>query len=98
VRTIEYKNILKPSVEYLEHCGALMLDSSGMAEFLSVSPKVVSQLVGADRIPLPCHLGFGKTPRWSVLELLEWVEADCPRRTEWLKIRGSSGWCPAWRW
>ena len=63
MRTVEYRNILKPSVEYLEHCGVLMLDTCGMAEFLGVPQKVVSQLVGADRIPLPCHLGISKCSR-----------------------------------
>ncbi len=38
---IEYRHVLKPSVEYLEQCGRLMLDSSDMAEFLGISQKVV---------------------------------------------------------
>jgi hypothetical protein len=35
VRSIDYRIILKPSVNYLERCHALMLDSTGMASFLS---------------------------------------------------------------
>jgi hypothetical protein len=97
VRPIEYKNILKPSIEYLEHCGTLMLDTLGMAKFLGVPAKKMAQLVYTDRIPLPCRLGFGKCRRWSVLEMLEWVEAGCPRRGKWIEIRGSSGWCQQWR-
>jgi predicted DNA-binding transcriptional regulator AlpA len=98
LRQIEYRNVLKPSVEYLEQCGSLMIDTRGMAEFLGVPAKVVAQLVYTDRIPLPCRLGIGKCYRWSILELLEWVEAGCPRRTQWIEMRGSSGWCPQWRW
>jgi len=98
VRQIEYKNVLKPSIEYLERCSIFMLDTKGMAEFLGVSSKVITQLVYTDRIPLPCRLGIGKCYRWSILELLEWVEAGCPRRTKWIEMRGSSGWCPQWRW
>jgi hypothetical protein len=98
VRQIEYRNVLKPSAEYLERCGLLMIDTRGMADFLGVAAKVVAQLVYTDRIPLPCRLGIGKCYRWSVLELLEWVEAGCPRRTQWIEMRGSSGWCPQWRW
>ncbi len=91
MRKIEYRNVLKPSVEYLEHCGRLMIDSSEMAEFLGVSQSVMTQLASTDRVPAPCRLGLGKCFRWSVLELLEWVDAGCPRRREWIKIRGRSG-------
>jgi hypothetical protein len=98
MRRPEYRHILKPSVEYLEKCGKLMLNTAGMAEFLSFPAKKLSHLVYTDRIPLPCRLGLGKCCRWSVLELLEWVEAGCPRRAKWIELRGSSGWCPQWRW
>ena len=98
MRNIEYKHILKPSIEYLERCGSLMLDTAGMAEFLSVPTKTLARLVYTDRIPLPCRLGLGKCQRWSVLELLEWVETGCPRRGKWVEMRGLSGWYPQWRW
>ena len=91
MRTIEYKHVLKPSVEYLERCGTLMLDTPRMAEFVGVPTKTLTQLVYTDRIPLPCRLGLGKCMRWSVLELLEWVEASCPRRGKWIEIRGPRG-------
>lgn len=91
MRKIEYRHVLKPSVEYLEQCGRLMLDSSEMAEFLGISQKVLTQLASTDRIPGPCRLGLGASLRWSVLELLEWVEAGCPRRNDWIKLRGRSG-------
>ncbi len=98
MRTVEYKHVLKPSVEYLERCGRLMLDTAGMAEFLDVPAKVMAQLGHTDRIPQPFRLGLGRCQRWSVLELLEWVEAGCPRRMKWVEIRGSCGWRPQWRW
>ena len=96
--SIEYKHVLKPSIEYLERSGKLMLDMAGMAEFLGVPAKTLAQLGYTDRIPLPCRLGFGNRRRWSVLELLEWVQAGCPRRSKWIEMRGSSGWYPQWRW
>src|SRR5262249_34320243 len=98
VRAIEYKHVLKPSVEHLERCGSLMLDTAGMAEFPGVPTKTLSPLPYTDRIPPPCRVGLGKCHRWSVLELLEWVAAGCPRRGQWIERRGSSGWCPQWRW
>src|SRR6185369_10635941 len=98
VRRIQYRNVLKPSVEYLAQCGQYMLATKGMAEFLGVAPEVVTYLAYTDRIPLPCKLGLGNCLRWNVLELLDWVEAGCPRRAEWIERRGASGWFPLWRW
>jgi hypothetical protein len=88
----QYRHILKPSVTYFEGCGSLLLDTCGMASFLGVPTKVVQQLVHTDRIPLPVRLGFGKTMRWNVIELLKWMQAGCPRRTKWIEMNGKSGW------
>lgn len=98
MRGIEYVHVLKPSIAYLEGCGQLLLTSREMAEFLGVAAKAIHQLVYQDRIPLPMRLGIGGCCRWNVFELLDWVQAGCPRRTEWIRIRGSSGWYPEWRW
>ena len=97
MRKIEYKNVLRPSVEYLEQCGRLMLDSSEMAAFLGVSEKVMTQLASTDRVPGPCRLGLGTGLRWSVLELHEWIEAGCPRRDTWIKLRRRSGRYYGWQ-
>ena len=96
--TPEYKHVLRPSIAFLEQCGKLLLDTRDLAEFLQVPKRVVQQLVYSDRIPLPMKLGWGECPRWNVIELLDWVQAGCPRRTKWIEVRGSSGWYPLWRW
>ena len=49
-----------------------------MAAFLGVPTSKVHQLSYNDRIPLPVKLGLGRCPRWSVFELLEWVQAGYP--------------------
>lgn len=98
MRRIEYRHVLRPSVTYLEQCGRLLLTSREMAEFLGLKHAVLQQLVSTDRILLPVRLGLGKTYRWSVLEVLEWVAAGCPRRGEWIAARGRSGWYPEWGW
>lgn len=77
----EYKHIIKPSVEYLEHCGKLMLDAQDMDAFLGVPS--VQRVIYSGRIPSPVRLG--NIPRWTVMELLEWVEAECPKLTEWCR-------------
>ena len=91
MRKIEYRHILKPSIEFLEQSGHLMLDSGDMADFLGVPISAMTQLASTDRVPCPCRLGLGTCFRWSVLELLEWVEAGCPRRREWIELRGHNG-------
>lgn len=68
-----------------------MIDSKDMAKFLGVSQIVMDQLISTDRVPGQCRLGLGTCLRWSVLELLEWVEAGCPRRRKWIEMRGRSG-------
>src|SRR3974377_2125788 len=97
MRPIEYRNILKPSVEYPAQCDCLMLDTRGLAEFLGLPYEKMGQLLCTGRVPLPCRLGLGRCKRWSVLELLEWVGAGCPGRLEWIKLRGSTGGYPRWR-
>jgi len=65
MRKIDYRHVLKPSVEYLEQCGRLMLDSSEVGEFLGVTQKVLTQLATTDRVPGPFRLGLGAYMRWS---------------------------------
>lgn len=97
MRHVNYVNILNPSVKVLQQQGQLLIGSEQMSAFLGVERSKLQQLVYTDRIPLPVKLGLGKCHRWSVIELLEWVEAGCPRRTEWIAARGQSGWYPVWR-
>jgi hypothetical protein len=92
MRPIDYTHIIKPSVDVLELCGSLMIDTRGMAEFLGIPVKQMGQLHCTDRLPLPCRLGLGKCLRWSVLELLGWVEVGCPRCGEWVEMRRSGRW------
>jgi hypothetical protein len=90
MRPIEYTNIIKPSVDYLERCGTLLLDSHGMAAFLGMPVKKVAELRCSGRLPLPCRLG--KCLRWSVLELLRWIQDGCPRLDNWTTMRNSARW------
>jgi predicted DNA-binding transcriptional regulator AlpA len=87
----EYTHILRPSLAYLEACGKLLLDSRDLAAFLQIPHKTVQQLVYSDRIPLPTKLGLGNCARWNIIELLDWVEAGCPRRAQWMAMRGRRG-------
>ena len=92
-----YRHVLRPSVDCLREQGRLLIDTKGLADFLGVERKIIQQLIYSDRIPLPVSLGLAESHRWSVIELLECVEAGCPRRTKWIEPRGQSGWVPYWR-
>lgn len=91
-RAIEYRVVLRPSVDKLIVPERVMIGVAQMAAFLGVSRMNVYKLIGTDRIPSPIRLGLGNCVRWSVFELLEWVEAGCPRRADWIEQRGWSGW------
>ena len=45
------------------------------------------QLSNTDRVPRPVRLGFGNCIRWSMLELVEWIIAGCPRKRSSLETR-----------
>jgi len=91
MRHIPYKHVLRPDVQYLRQSSQLLLDSEHFARFLGIPEKALESMTSSGRLPRPLYLGLGKTRRWSVLELLEWVEAGCPRATQWLNTRGASG-------
>ena len=93
MRPIEFKNIIKPSVEVLERCGSLMIDYRVLAKFLGIPAKKVGEVRAMGRLPLPCRIGHAL--RWNVLELLDWVEAGCPRGEVWVKQHRSY---PRYRW
>ncbi|MBP7937528.1 MAG: hypothetical protein KA354_23045 [Phycisphaerae bacterium] len=84
--------ILCPKVDVLRESGRLLLDTPDMARFLQVTVARVRQLALSDRIPPPLRFKFNSCARWSVVEMLEWVAAGCPRREEWIDQRGWSGW------
>lgn len=88
---INYKNLLQPNVQALIQSGKLLIDVHGMAAFLGISSDKVNQLRYTDRIPAPVRLPMTKIRRWSVFELLDWVEKGCPRRVAWIQTHGWSG-------
>jgi len=56
----------------------LMVNAAGVAEMLSCSRSHVYALQNSGRLPKPCKLG--KSTRWPVKVLREWVESGCPSR------------------
>jgi predicted DNA-binding transcriptional regulator AlpA len=66
----------------------LALPAKDAAALVGVSRAQWWKLHSAGKVPLPVYLGT-KAPRWRVDELRAWLEAGCPDRQTWLKMRGA---------
>jgi len=55
---------------------AALLDVRGVATMLGCSPRNVSRLSDAGRMPMPLRLG--RLVRWRRRELEHWIGAGCP--------------------
>lgn len=67
----------------------LLIDREQLARYLGLRPDQILTFKDAGRLPLPIRLG--RTVRWSVAEVREWVEAGWPPIGQWMKQRGYSG-------
>lgn len=60
----------------------LLIDLRTAARLLCISPRTFERLVALHAAPQPIRLA-GRTQRWRLAELLEWVEAGCPNLKHW---------------
>ncbi|MEX0701311.1 MAG: helix-turn-helix domain-containing protein [Planctomycetales bacterium] len=58
-----------------------LLTAPEVARLLRLSDRTVRRLDSAGRLPRGLRIGGSK--RWRRDELLAWIAAGCPRRTEW---------------
>jgi predicted DNA-binding transcriptional regulator AlpA len=58
----------------------VLLPPSEVARILQISTRTLSRLRAADKIVGPIRVGHGV--RWRKDELLKWIEAGCPPRSE----------------
>ena len=65
---------------------AVLLNSPEVADLLNISEQHLFRLNAEKKIPAPIKLG--KSVRWSRQELLDWIAAGAPSRTEWLRVKG----------
>jgi predicted DNA-binding transcriptional regulator AlpA len=59
----------------------LAVSAAGVGSLLEVSERHVWSMHSAGRLPLPISLG--RSRRWLVSELQDWLAAGCPERREW---------------
>jgi predicted DNA-binding transcriptional regulator AlpA len=80
------RNLGSTDVDALEVPPAAV-DAAGAGRFCGVSRSQWWKLHSAGKVPLPVYLG-SKAPRWLLDELRAWLEAGCPTRQEWQRMRG----------
>jgi predicted DNA-binding transcriptional regulator AlpA len=67
--------------------GLLCVDRAGLAALLRVSPRQISRLCDAGKLPAPLELGGCR--RWSIEEIEAWVRAGAPPRRAWQNLRSA---------
>jgi predicted DNA-binding transcriptional regulator AlpA len=67
-----------------------LLDAVQVGALLGVSDDTVKRYDSAGRLPRPLRLSDA-TIRWRYRELVDWVDAGCPRRDAWER----HGWEPS---
>jgi predicted DNA-binding transcriptional regulator AlpA len=64
----------------------LAISAFELAELLGVSLRHIRRQQASEQLPRPLRLG--KSVRWSVEEIKNWIEAGGPNRKEWETIKG----------
>jgi predicted DNA-binding transcriptional regulator AlpA len=59
----------------------LLIDTKVVARLLSISPRMVFSLDQEEAMPAPVRVG--RLVRWSLTEIIEWVDSGCPPRHKW---------------
>ena len=57
----------------------------GVASLLNISETSVRRLDLSGRIPQAIRIG--KSKKWRLLELKEWINESCPSRLKWDKMK-----------
>lgn len=74
-------NIARMSTATQRDHARLALTASAAAKLLDISIRHFWKLNATARIPRPVRLG--RSVRWQLRELEEWLQAGCPARLEW---------------
>jgi predicted DNA-binding transcriptional regulator AlpA len=64
----------------------LALSAKDAATLLGISRAQLWKLHSSGKLPRPVRLGT-KAPRWRVDELRKWLDAGCPDRQTWERMR-----------
>jgi excisionase family DNA binding protein len=62
----------------------LLVDTNQVAKLLQVSPRTVWKMQDTGEMPKPIRIG--RAVRWGFEEIKAWVDARCPKATQWEKL------------
>jgi predicted DNA-binding transcriptional regulator AlpA len=62
------------------------LAAADAARLLGISRSQFFKMHSAGKVPMPVYLTL-RCPRWRRAELLNWLDAGCPDRLTWTKLR-----------
>ena len=63
----------------------LLVDAKEAARLLSISKSTLYSCLSAGMLPKPIR--FGRSVRWSLEELRNWVRAGCPPTERWERLK-----------
>ncbi len=66
----------------------LLVNREQLAELLGVSEGTIRKLEIHAR--LPGRVRLTSKPQWAVNEIRAWVDAGCPAKNEWARLRSES--------
>jgi excisionase family DNA binding protein len=66
----------------------LLLDVEEVATLTGISRSTLLKWDAAAMMPAPLRPGNKRIVRWRRAEILGWIEAGCPARAAWERIRG----------
>ncbi len=68
----------------------LAVDAKRLGSMLGLSVRTVRSMDSAGQLPRPVRLA-GRSVRWSVDELRDWLKSGCPDRSTWERTRTGNG-------
>jgi predicted DNA-binding transcriptional regulator AlpA len=63
----------------------LLVDRKTFASLISISTATFDRLQAEGALPAPVRIGHLK--KWRLIEVLEWIDADCPPESVWVHMR-----------
>lgn len=66
-----------------------LLTAKDLSEMLGVSVRQVRRMQAAEKLPEAIYIG--RLPRWRASEIIAWMDAGCPSRSERVRAKNVEG-------
>ncbi|MBP7937522.1 MAG: hypothetical protein KA354_23015 [Phycisphaerae bacterium] len=78
----------RPAIDWGIPPGQYLLDMREVARLLNLSQRTVWLLANCGAMPRPVQIR--RLKRWSIREIVAWVDTGCPPDETWQRIRGKA--------